>query len=345
VTPIQLRDQHYSVRPANMDDAEAVTALLNAVLLHDEGRADGWRVDSIRNEWSAPSFDIAQNTRVILNEDEQIVAYVEAWTKPIERCIVWGHVHPDYLGQGLGSYIMGWGEARAQAALVEDNNDSRVVIHTFSLAEKAAASDLFLARGYTPVRNSYTMRIDMTEAPQEVALPEGYHIRPMRYPDDLREMMAVILTSFKDHWGYVHHDLDEIVAEERHELDNDPLFNPEYYRMIVDADGKIAALANNRLEDWDDPTVAHLHVLAVLPEHRRKGLGYAALVHSLKLMYDVGRPNVTLSVDAKNLTGALRLYERAGMHPVQTRTTYEKEIRAGRDTMTRTVEQEKDSNE
>jgi len=36
-----------------------------------------------------------------------------------------------------------------------------------------------------------------------------------------------------------------------------------------------------------------------------------------------------LGVDAQNLTGALRLYERAGMHVAVQNDSYQKELRAG----------------
>jgi mycothiol synthase len=43
-------------------------------------------------------------------------------------------------------------------------------------------------------------------------------------------------------------------------------------------------------------------------------------------------------VDAQSLTGATRLYERAGMHIAQEDITYEKELRAGIDMSTQTFE-------
>jgi hypothetical protein len=42
-------------------------------------------------------------------------------------------------------------------------------------------------------------------------------------------------------------------------------------------------------------------------------------------------PTIGLSVDAANLTGATRLYERAGMHVSQEYVSYEKELRSGRE--------------
>lgn len=51
-----------------------------------------------------------------------------------------------------------------------------------------------------------------------------------------------------------------------------------------------------------------------------------------------GIRNVYLGVDAQSLTGATRLYERAGMHVIRQYNSYEKELRAGKELSTQFVE-------
>jgi hypothetical protein len=53
--------------------------------------------------------------------------------------------------------------------------------------------------------------------------------------------------------------------------------------------------------------------------------------------YDAGRRRVSLGVDAQSLTGATRLYERAGMHPERRHVFYEKVLRDGVDLATRVL--------
>jgi ribosomal protein S18 acetylase RimI-like enzyme len=60
-------------------------------------------------------------------------------------------------------------------------------------------------------------------------------------------------------------------------------------------------------------------------------LGLALLRHSFNEYYRRGKRKVGLGVDAENLTGALRLYERAGMHVHRQYNSYEKELRAGKE--------------
>ena len=61
---------------------------------------------------------------------------------------------------------------------------------------------------------------------------------------------------------------------------------------------------------------------------RKRGIGLA-LQHSFNEFYRRGKRKVGLGVDAQNLTGALRLYENAGMHVHIASDLYEKELRAG----------------
>jgi mycothiol synthase len=54
-------------------------------------------------------------------------------------------------------------------------------------------------------------------------------------------------------------------------------------------------------------------------------------------LYERGQKKVALGVDAASLTGATRLYERAGMHVARQYDTYEKELRPGRDLSTQII--------
>jgi ribosomal protein S18 acetylase RimI-like enzyme len=86
-----------------------------------------------------------------------------------------------------------------------------------------------------------------------------------------------------------------------------------------------------------DSSVAYIDNVAVLRDHRGKGIAIAMLTYSLNMHYQAGRKSVALHVDASNLTGALRLYEKAGMKPVQTSVRYEKVLREGVDLVTRAL--------
>jgi ribosomal protein S18 acetylase RimI-like enzyme len=64
---------------------------------------------------------------------------------------------------------------------------------------------------------------------------------------------------------------------------------------------------------------------------RKRGIGLALLLHAFGELYRRGQRKAGLGVDAENLTGALRLYESAGMHVHQASDLFEKEIRPGKE--------------
>jgi mycothiol synthase len=69
--------------------------------------------------------------------------------------------------------------------------------------------------------------------------------------------------------------------------------------------------------------------LGILRPWRRKGLGMALLQHAFSEFYRRGLSKAGLGVDSQNLTGATRLYKRAGMYVKRENINFEKELRAG----------------
>lgn len=79
--------------------------------------------------------------------------------------------------------------------------------------------------------------------------------------------------------------------------------------------------------------------LGVRREWRKRGLGLALLYHAFGEFYRRGTHEVGLGVDAQSLTGATRLYERAGMHPLLHYDTFAKVLRDGVELATETLEE------
>ena len=67
-------------------------------------------------------------------------------------------------------------------------------------------------------------------------------------------------------------------------------------------------------------------VLAGRRPWRTRGLGTARLLHSVRERRGHGGARAALSVDGENLTGAVRLYEQAGMHVARREAIYLKDL-------------------
>ena len=94
---------------------------------------------------------------------------------------------------------------------------------------------------------------------------------------------------------------------------------------------QMAGICICRRVDAEDPECGWVNELGVRRDWRKRGVGYALLKQAFAAFYADGRKRAGLGVDSQNLTGALRLYERAGMHVARQFDQYEKEMRPGKE--------------
>ncbi len=89
----------------------------------------------------------------------------------------------------------------------------------------------------------------------------------------------------------------------------------------------------------EDPEMGWVDSLGMRRPWRRRGLALVLLHHSFGEFYRRGKCKVGLEVDAQSLTGATRLYEKAGMHVDRQYANYEKELRPGGDLSTQSLKE------
>jgi ribosomal protein S18 acetylase RimI-like enzyme len=136
----------------------------------------------------------------------------------------------------------------------------------------------------------------------------------------------LVETAFQDIWGNIPLRFEEF----RHRTVKRPTFDPSLWFLAYQGAQAVgAALCRNEGESgWIDD-------LAVLRIARGKGLGTTLLLHAFGELYRRGQRKVRLDVDSQSLTGAQRIYQRAGMQTVKELVRYEKELRAGVELSTR----------
>jgi mycothiol synthase len=325
------------IRPAKMDDIAPVVELFNAysrwLVGHNQHDVEG-----ITNEWqNSPGFDLARDTQVVFDPQGRPVGYLEFWDmgEPHVKFNVWGMVLPEYHHQGIGTYLMEWADQRARQALALARQDARVVLQTGVMSTNETAKALLTNRGFQHIRSFYRMRIDFNGPVAEPNLPDGVTIRSIA-PGEERIAMRCIYDSFHDHWGFVEEPFEQYAARWESFLKNDPHHDPALWFLALQGTQVLgASLCYDHLTE--DPDLAWVGSLGVRKEQRRMGLGLALLQHSFAQFQRRGKPRAGLGVDASSLTGATRLYERAGMYVYRTYHTYEMELRPGIDLTTQTV--------
>jgi mycothiol synthase len=324
------------MRPATLDDVEGAVAMFNAYSRQIIG-IDEFDGKNYRREWEAPGLNLENDIRVVCAPDGQIVGCMEVWDlfDPHVRVNTWGRVHPDHQGRGIGSALVAWAESRARQAIAKAPKGTRVSVSNGVLARDTAAQELLRNAGFSLARHFWRMEIEMSALPPAPVWPDGLTLRTMIPGQDERAVVQAVRDSFRDHWGFVERPFEDDLKMWTHFM-QDEKFDPSLWFVAMDGD-QIAGFSLCWSQADDDPNMGWVGTLGVLRPWRRHGLGLALLQHSFGEFYRRGKRKAGLGVDATSLTGATRLYERAGMHVAREFCTYEKNLRPGVDLSTTSV--------
>lgn len=320
----------FALRPAEIDDLAAVVELINRSSIDQEG-TPLTNAEEVLSDWKRPSFEIESATRVAEMPDGQIIGYIEVWDLepvPVQNW-VWARVDPSFEGIGVGTALMDWAESRLQKTLARVPNDVRVVFRSAAVGNHAPTKTLFEDRNMEFVRRFWQMMIEFDGPQPEPAWPSGIRLSSYANRGDLRAIVRADQEAFEDHWGFVPQPEDHVVKQFREWTENQPDFDPSLWFLAMDGE-EIAGICLCTRSRAEYPEAGWVNVLGVRRPWRKQGLGLALLHHAFGVFLNEGKKGVGLGVDSSNLTGATRLYEKAGMSVVKQSDAYEKEIRPGR---------------
>ncbi len=320
--------QGYTVRPATMHDGDVILRMVNESSRRIRGRMAA-TPEQIRAQLVMPGIDLAQDTRLVFGPEGDLAA--------LATCLHFApHIHvqcdglvaEEHLGRGIGTALLAWIENRAQRALELAPPDARVALMQSSDDRNSSAREFLEEHGFTACRHFVRMLIEMTAPPPQPEWPGGITVRAIDPDADLEPAFRAGREAFKDHWGHVETPLDEAMQRLHHRVENDPDFDPSL-RFLAEEGDRIAAVCNASPQDGADASTGYIETIGVLRPWRRRGLAKAFLLHVFHVFYERGIRKVALHVDAESLTGATRLYEKAGMKVDEIVHAYEKELRPG----------------
>jgi mycothiol synthase len=312
----------YTTREPAREDAEAVTALISACQIADTGASD-MSVEEMLDDWH--TLDLAEEAVVVTAPYGRIAAYADVFNRSFVIVSVYGYVHPDYRGVGIGSYLVAWGERWTRDRMPQAQENARVVVQHYINSANEGARRLLEGSGYTPVRGIYVMEAELDEAPPLPHWTADISLRTFVPGKDERVVYEAVEDAFRDLWGRPRNPFERFVRETEKES-----FDPSLWFLAVEG-GEIAGITLCKTlvgEGWVD-------VVGVRRPWRNRGLGLALLRHAFTEYHRRGTRRVSLSVDAESITGAPRLYGRAGMRVRESYIIHLKELRPGVDLGTR----------
>jgi len=340
----KMNTNHFISRGATLDDLDLAVNLMNSYSKHYRGTI-GAPKEVIRNEWVSPGFNPETDIRLIFSPDQELIGYIELWdsANPPVHPWIWWCVHPDHTNNGVGSKLLSWAETRARKAIDRCPENARVAFRSGADQSISVAQKTMEEYGMDLIRHSFEMRIDMKVAPPEPQWPDGIRLKVFdRENDDLLDVYQADIAAFQDHFGFVETPFEEGYKRFEHFMTHEDFYVPGlwFLAMAEDLEGKevIAGFCLNRKHSYEDTSVGWVSSLGVLRPWRQRGIGLAMLRHAFGDYYRRGFRKVGLGVDAENLTGALNLYKKAGMHVHRRFDLYEKELRPGVEISVQSIE-------
>lgn len=281
-------------------DAEAIAALLAEC-----GAAYGNLppdADEVRSWFAFPEL-AAEDFRVF-DDGGRLVAYADLMLRPGSDA-AW--LDPRVSPGGRLDDVLAWAEARAA------EKGARLLR---AGSPQTADPGPLRERGYTLIRHFFEMAIRVDDEPPPPVWPDGVEVRPAR-PGEEERVHAADEEAFADHWEFEPRPFESWLAGWQARG-----WDPSLWHLAV-AGGEIAGVclcSTRGGAGW-------VGDLAVRRPWRRRGLGAALLLHAFRDFRARGFERVGLDVDGENTTGAVRLYERVGMHVAHRQDCWQLDLR------------------
>ena len=291
----------FELRTPTVDDAPAITAFLDEHGRSAIGESEIGEAE-VRHWLALPTIWLQ-----LAERDGGIVGYLDLVTEDDEHFVA----DVRALGLDVAGALIDASEQRA---------GSPARIHGVAQGDDDLIRQAYGAAGYEVIRHSLQMRIELEGELPEAEWPDGLAVRNFR-PGEEERVHAAHQDAFADHWDFHPQTFEQWRAYtlDRHD------FDPSLWWLVEDGD-ELAGLSLNCWHLSADPQFGWVQILGVRPPWRRRGLGTSLLRQSFRDFAARGATRVGLGVDAENTTGAVRLYERAGMHVHRRNDVYEKTL-------------------
>ncbi len=312
------------VRRPKLDDASGVLDLMNACSQAEIGLRN-YSAESINRQWGDEDFHLDTDSWLMLDSDDHVAGYADFYEEtPPDPYEVTSWVRPDLIEAGVGEYLLHCLDGRAQQAMAHAPRDVPVTMdHGWVYEQSTALRQRLEKFGYRHIRTWLRLQIEMTQPPPGPNVPNGIVIRSFRMGEDDRALYEAWEEAMADEWGHTRLTYDKwrhyFIAHAGEE-------DVPYWFLAVEGQ-EIAGLILSRWRRPGQEDEGHVRYLAVRPAWRRRGLGLALLLYGFGEFYRQGRYKVGLGVDGTSLTGAERLYLKAGMSIILRSLVYQKVIR------------------
>ena len=305
-------------RPIGRDDLAAVVDLARACLRADGGLTWLFEPEPVQKRFfpDTPGAGLGA-----FDSDQRLAAAITVHLDKDEspqRVTLTGCVRPDLRRRGLGTYLMRWGQAQAQALFTEAAGDARRLrVATESLTEPAHR--LYLAQGYAPESEDWIMRRDLRQPlpPAGQPLPEGVTLATWG-PETAGQFFQAYHAAFRERPGFPNPSAEQWIDG----VNGNDLVT-EWTLLARQGDEPLGFVIGALGNLTASPPDGYVVQIGVVPEARRRGLASALMVEALRRMQAAGAPSADLQVHTNN-PGAIQAYAGLGFVTIARRVRYER---------------------
>ncbi len=143
----------FTFRGATLNDIPVIAYLINQRQI-SYASAEFSAIEAMRKEWQSRHFNPAMDVRLVFDQREQLIGYIEVWTTIDMEAHpwLWGCVHPGYENRGIGTTLLRWAEARVLLAMDLLPRHLQVAPRFGTDHTLTTASALCQALGWKPVQ-------------------------------------------------------------------------------------------------------------------------------------------------------------------------------------------------
>ena len=303
------------LRPPRVDEATAVAEVVNGYARRVFG-TDETTPAEVLTAWTSPGTDRERDVVVATDAEGRHVGYGYVIDAGRQHTDFWLQVVAHPPDPEVTTAVERWLERRSRqlaragavlrvSAASPDDDKKRLLAHEL---------------GYRLVRHFFRMEIDLEERPPAPEWPGAVSVRSFEPGADDHVAYEADMEAFQDHWGFVR----EPIEDWRHWILREP-FDPSLCFLVFEGE-ELAGFCMCPPHKEGQPELAWVDNLGVRPAWRRRGIALAMLRHAFAEFRTRGFRRAGLGVDGENTTGAVRLYERAGMQIARRWDQYEKSL-------------------
>ncbi|GCE45727.1 mycothiol synthase [Thermosporothrix hazakensis] len=254
-----------------------------------------------------PLFSLARDAWLLVATEQRCIGFASLWRSPDAplNMVISSRIHPEYCGSGLGTLLLRTAEQRAREVAA----GAPATLLSWVTGSNTAARTLLESEGYTATRTFAKMDYPLDRETPPPQIPAGFTLRTFIPEQDEYATYEADNEAFQDSWGYVP---SSFTTWKLHNIQR-PDFDPSLWFLAIQNETIAGYALCFQHKDHKKQPLGWIEALAVRRPYRRQGLARALLQTAFHEFQRRGAVCCQLNVDLENPTGALHLYEKAGM--------------------------------